>query len=71
MKYTIIKNEKQYDEYVERIGKLMDSELNTPEGDELELLALIVSAYDEEHYPVPKLKWWERLQCWWEDQVHF
>lgn len=68
IKYTIIKSEEQYEEYVNRISLLMNNcEPNTPDGNELELLCLIVEAYEKEHYPMPELKWWEKIQCWYED----
>jgi HTH-type transcriptional regulator/antitoxin HigA len=35
-----------------RIEQLWDAEPNTPEGDELEVLATLVSAFEEEHYPI-------------------
>jgi len=35
-----------------RIEELWDAEPNTPEGDELEVLATLVSAFEEEHYPI-------------------
>jgi len=30
----------------------MDAERDTPEGDELEVLALMVDAYEDAHYPI-------------------
>lgn len=35
-----------------RIEALFDAEPGSPEGDELELLASFVEAYEEEHYPI-------------------
>lgn len=35
-----------------RIEQLWDAAPNTPEGDELEVLATLVSAFEEEHYPI-------------------
>ena len=51
----LIKTEKEYETAVERIGEIMDAEFGTPDGDELELLALLVEKYEEEHYPLPKV----------------
>ena len=31
----------------------MTLKLNTPEGDRLDILALLVEAYEEQHYPIP------------------
>ncbi|GEA21752.1 helix-turn-helix domain-containing protein [Vibrio harveyi] len=35
-----------------RIEQLWDAEPNTPEGDELEVLATLVEAFEDAHYPV-------------------
>lgn len=35
-----------------RIEQLWEAEPNTPEGDELEILATLVHAFEEEHYPI-------------------
>ena len=47
-----IKNVSDYEVALERINELMDAERGTPEGDELEVLALVVDAYEETHYPI-------------------
>ncbi|APP09221.1 DNA-binding protein (plasmid) [Vibrio harveyi] len=35
-----------------RIEQLWDAEPNTPEGDELEVLATLVEAFEDAHYPI-------------------
>ena len=35
-----------------RIAELMDAEAGTAEGDELDVLATLVEAYEEKHFPV-------------------
>lgn len=47
-----IKNSTDYEITLKRIDELMDAERDTPEGDELEVLALMVDAYEEKHYPI-------------------
>ena len=47
-----IKNASDYEAALERIHELMDAGFNTPEGDELEVLTLVVNAYEDTHYPV-------------------
>ena len=47
-----IKNAADYEATLERIDKLMDAKRDTPEGDELEILALMVDAYEDTHYPI-------------------
>lgn len=55
MKIRPIKNEEQYDEALSRIYKLMQLELKegSSQGDELEILSLLVKEYELEHYRVP------------------
>jgi HTH-type transcriptional regulator/antitoxin HigA len=52
MKATIIKTEEQYDVAMERIDELFDAKPNTTEFDELELLVLLVDAYEEKNYRI-------------------
>ncbi|MDF1549518.1 MAG: helix-turn-helix domain-containing protein [Bacteroidales bacterium] len=57
MKTKILKTEKEYNEACERIYILINStgdaiEPDSPEGDELELLSLLVENYEQEHYPI-------------------
>jgi HTH-type transcriptional regulator/antitoxin HigA len=47
-----IHSEADYLESLARIDVLMDAEPGTPEGDELDILATLVQAYEENHYPV-------------------
>jgi len=52
MTYKIIKTNEAYQAALSRIDELMDAELNTPEGDELELLATLVELYEDKKYPI-------------------
>ena len=47
-----IKNETDYEVALQRINTLMDAKRSTPEGDELEVLALLVNAYEDTHHPI-------------------
>lgn len=51
-----IKNNKQYDAALARIYTLMQKNLkkDSKEGDELEVLSILVKEYEGTHYPVPK-----------------
>ena len=54
MKYwKIIKDEEQYQLVLNRIEELLDSEPNTPESEELDLLTLLVEHYEENNFPHP------------------
>jgi HTH-type transcriptional regulator / antitoxin HigA len=47
----IVKNENDYKAALDRINELMDAEPGTPEGDELELLAMLVELYENKIHP--------------------
>ena len=52
MEIRPIKSEKDYDLALRRIEELWGSKIDTPEGDELDLLITLVEAYELKHYPV-------------------
>ncbi|TVQ08622.1 MAG: helix-turn-helix domain-containing protein [Bacteroidetes bacterium] len=57
MKAKILKSEQEYNQACDRIYKLMNSSKNaikpeSPEGEEIELLSLLVEKYEQEHYPI-------------------
>lgn len=52
MKVKPIKNEKDYNEALERLEVIFDSDSNTKEGDEAEILSLLIENYENEHYPI-------------------
>jgi HTH-type transcriptional regulator/antitoxin HigA len=47
-----IRTREDYREAVARIEKLMSAEVGTPEGDELDVLATLVDAYETKHFPL-------------------
>ena len=51
MEVKPIRLESDYEEALRRIEKLWGSPQGTVEGDELEVLATLVEAYEREHYP--------------------
>ena len=48
-----IQNEKDYQAALFRIDALMNAKPGSPEEKELEALAALVEAYEDEHYPIP------------------
>jgi len=57
MTIKVIKTEKDYEYACSRIYELMKSsteplETRSPEGEEIELLALLVERYENEHFPI-------------------
>ena len=54
MKTKVIKTESEYAAALARIEKLMDAKPGTPQGDELELLSLLLHDYEEKIFPFAK-----------------
>ena len=54
MKPKVIKTESDCAAVQARIEQLMDAKRNTPQGDELELLSLLVHDYEEKPFPMDK-----------------
>jgi HTH-type transcriptional regulator/antitoxin HigA len=52
MKQRIIKNEKQYDAALERLNEIFDSSPNSKEGQEAELLVLLIESYEDAFHPI-------------------
>lgn len=48
-----IRNEEDYETALEEIEALWEAEPGTPKADRLEVLVMLVEAYEEEHYPIP------------------
>lgn len=48
----VIKSEDEYEAALGRVSELFDAKPGTPEGDELELLVLLVEKYEETAHPV-------------------
>ena len=62
-----IKTTEDYNAALEEIDRLMDAEPNTPEGDRLDVLATLVEAWEEVHFPIEEPKtggtvWWQALK---------
>ncbi|MEK6729320.1 MAG: helix-turn-helix domain-containing protein [Planctomycetota bacterium] len=47
-----IKTETDYKTALRKIERLMEADLNTPDGDTLDVLTTLVEAYEEKYYPV-------------------
>jgi HTH-type transcriptional regulator/antitoxin HigA len=48
-----IRTEEDYDKALMRIDTLMNSDMGTTEGDELDILVTLVEAYEAKYYPMP------------------
>jgi HTH-type transcriptional regulator/antitoxin HigA len=47
-----IKSDKDYTEALARLEMLFDAKKETPEGDELEILGILIDQYEHEHFPI-------------------
>lgn len=52
MELKPIRSEEEYEKALQRLDELFDSEPGTKEGDELEVLALIIEDYEDKHFPI-------------------
>jgi len=47
-----IKTEQDYNQALERLEDIFHAEIYTPDGDEAEVLSILIEKYEEEHYPI-------------------
>lgn len=47
-----IKTEHDYNQVLERLEEIFDAEPNTKEGDELEILGILIEKYENENFPI-------------------
>jgi HTH-type transcriptional regulator/antitoxin HigA len=51
---TRVQTEAEYDAALQRISELLDAEMDTPEGEELDRISTLVEIYEAEHYPIER-----------------
>ncbi|RYE36424.1 MAG: pantetheine-phosphate adenylyltransferase [Sphingobacteriaceae bacterium] len=47
-----IKTELDYENALSRLEVIFDADKDTPEGDELEILSILIEKFEDEHYPI-------------------
>ncbi|NHM08060.1 helix-turn-helix domain-containing protein [Flavobacterium sp. CYK-4] len=52
MEIKPIKTEKDYNQALERLEEIFDAKKGSPEGDELEVLGILVDQYEKDHFPI-------------------
>jgi HTH-type transcriptional regulator / antitoxin HigA len=52
MEPKVIKTETDYEAALAHVAELMDAQPGSPEEEELELFALLVERYEQEHFPI-------------------
>lgn len=56
MKIRIIRSEKEYGQYLDWADQMFDKRVapDTIEGEQLQVVLLLIRDYEDKHYPVPK-----------------
>lgn len=52
MNIHLIKTEENYNQALKRLDEIFDAKKGTEEGDELELLGILIEQYENEHFPI-------------------
>jgi HTH-type transcriptional regulator/antitoxin HigA len=52
MNINLIKTENDYNQALERLELIFDAKKGTEEGDELQLLGMLIDQYENEHFPI-------------------
>jgi len=52
MNVKVIKSEKEYKQALDRLEVVFDALPDTPEGDEAELLVILIEKYEDENFPI-------------------
>lgn len=52
MKIAPIRNEKDYQNALDRLEVIFDAKKGSEEGDELEILSILIDRYENEHFPI-------------------
>lgn len=52
MEVKVIKTEEDYNSALKRLEEIFDAPVNSKDGDEAELLTVLIERYEEEYYPI-------------------
>ena len=52
MTLKLLKTKKDYQRALDRLEVIFDAKPTTTQGDELELLGILIEKYEQEHYPI-------------------
>ena len=52
MNVKLIKNENDYNQALQRLEVIFDAKKGTKEGDELEVLGILIEKYEDDHFPI-------------------
>ncbi|MFV5686727.1 helix-turn-helix domain-containing protein [Flavobacterium sp. GB2R13] len=52
MEIKPVKTENDYNQALERLEFIFDAKIGSPEGDELEVLGILIDQYENDHFPI-------------------
>ncbi len=52
MEIKIIKTEQDYENALKRLEEIFDAPIDSVEGDEAEILSILIEKYEDQHYPI-------------------
>jgi len=52
MNIKVIKTEEEYNQALKKLEVVFDAPADTPDGDDAELLAILIEKYEDEFYPI-------------------
>ena len=52
MNIKVIKTEEDYNQALKRLEVVFDAPVDSKDGDEAELLSILIEKYEDEHYPI-------------------
>lgn len=52
MNIKVIKTEEDYNQALKRLEVIFDAPIDSTEGDEAELLSILIEKYEDEHFPI-------------------
>ena len=52
MEIKVIRTEKDYEKALARLEVIFDAPIDSPVGDEAEILGILIERYEDEHYPI-------------------
>jgi len=52
MNISPLKTEQDYNQALKRLEIIFHAEIDSPDGDEAEVLSILIEKYEEEHYPI-------------------
>jgi HTH-type transcriptional regulator/antitoxin HigA len=52
MDIRVVKTEKDYEKALDRLEVIFEAPVDSPEGDEADILSILIEKYEDEHYPI-------------------